>query len=49
MEELDYHVHGKLLYHSVKLYIPQYQRAHVIIESHTLLGPYNTSVTPYCY
>lgn len=37
MEELDYHVHNKLLYHLGKLCIPKGERAHIIREAHTSL------------
>jgi hypothetical protein len=37
VEELDYHVHNKLLYHLGKLCIPKGERAHIIREAHTSL------------
>ena len=36
-EELDYHIHDKLLYHIVKVCIPQSERVRVIREAHTSL------------
>ena len=37
-EELDYHIHDKLLYHLGKIGIPQSERVHhVIREAHTSL------------
>ena len=35
VEELDYHVHNKLLYHLDKLCVPQGERINVIREAHT--------------
>ena len=37
VEELDYHVHNKLLYHLGKLCIPKGEREHIIREAHTSL------------
>jgi hypothetical protein len=37
VEELDYHVHEKFLYHLVKLCIPRDERVHVIREAQTSL------------
>ena len=37
VEELDYHVHNKLLYHLGKLCVPLGERVNVIRESHTSL------------
>ena len=37
VEELDYHVHNKLLYHLGKLCIPQGERVNIIREAHTSL------------
>ena len=34
-EELDYHIHDKLLYHLGKICIPQSERVHVRREAHT--------------
>ena len=36
-EELDYHIHDKLLYHLGKICIPQSEIVHVIREAHTSL------------
>ena len=36
-EELDYHIHDKLLYHLENICIPQSERVHLIRESHTSL------------
>jgi hypothetical protein len=36
-QQLDYHVHGNLLYHLVKLCIPKDERVNVIREAHTSL------------
>ena len=36
-EELDYHVHDKILYHLGKLCIPQGERVNIIRESHYYL------------
>lgn len=35
VEELDYHVHDRLLYHLGKLCIPHDKRVHVIREAHS--------------
>lgn len=37
VEELDYHVHDKLLYHLGKLCIPWGERVNIIREAHTSL------------
>ena len=37
MEEVNYHVHDRLLYHLGKLCIPQAERVHVIREAHSSL------------
>jgi hypothetical protein len=37
VEELDYHVHDKLLYHLSKLCIPQGERVNIIREAHSSL------------
>ena len=37
VEELDYHVHDKLLYHLGKLCIPQGERVNIIREEHSSL------------
>ena len=37
VEELDYHVHDKILYHLGKLCIPQGERVNIIREAHTSL------------
>lgn len=37
IEELDYHVHDKLLYHLGKLCIPQSERVNLIGEARTSL------------
>ena len=37
VEELDYHVHDKLLYHLGKLCIPQGERVNIIREAHSSL------------
>ena len=36
-EELDYHIHDKLLYHLEKICSPQSERGHVIREADTSL------------
>ena len=36
-EELEYHIHDKLLYHIGKICIPQSERVHVIREAHNSL------------
>ena len=36
-EELNYHIHDKLLYHLGKICIPQSERVYVIREAHTSL------------
>lgn len=35
VEEVNYHVHDRLLYHLGNLCIPQGERAHVIMEAHS--------------
>ena len=35
VEEVNYHIHDRLLYHLGKLCIPKTQRAHVIQEAHS--------------
>ena len=56
MEELDYHVHNKLLYHLGKFCIPKGERAHIIREEHTSLiaghfglGKIVAQLQCYCY
>ena len=56
MEDLDYHVHNKLLYHLGKLCIPKGERAHIIREAHTslIVGHFGVGKTiaqlqRYCY
>ena len=56
VEELDYHVHNKLLYHLGKLCIPQGERVNVIIEANTslILGHFDVRkimahLQRYCY
>jgi hypothetical protein len=55
-EELDYHVHGNLLYHLVKICIPRDERENIISEEHTYLisGHFGVGKTVpqlkrYCY
>jgi len=47
VEELDYHVKDRLLYHCGKLYIPQTERVKIIREAHTSLisGHFGVSKT----
>ena len=47
VEELDYHVKDRILYHCGKLYIPQTERAKIIREEHTSLisGHFGVSKT----
>jgi len=47
VEELDYHVKDRLLYHCVKLCIPQIERIKIIREAHTSLisGHFGVSKT----
>ena len=56
VEEINYHVHDKLLYHLGKLCIPQTERAHVVQEAHSsrISGHFGVSkpmvqVQRYCY
>ena len=56
VEDLDYHVHNKLLYHLGKLCIPKGERAHIIREAHTSLiaghfgvGKIVAQLQRYCY
>ena len=55
-EELDYHIHEKLLYHLGKICIPQSERVHVIREAHISLisghfgvGKTVTRLQKFCY
>ena len=47
MEEVNFHVHDRLLYHLGKLCIPQTERAHVIWEAHSsrISGHFGVSKT----
>lgn len=47
VEELDYHVHDNLLYHSGKLCVPQGERVNVTREAHTsiIVGHFSVSKT----
>ena len=56
VEELDYHVHDKFLYHLGKLCVPQGERINIIRESHTslIVGNFGVGKTVpqlqrYCY
>ena len=56
VEEFDYHVQNKLLYHLGKLCIPKGERAHIIREAHTsrIVGHFSVGKTVaqlqrYCY
>jgi hypothetical protein len=56
VEELDYHVHDKLLYHIGKLCIPQGERVDIIREAHSslIVGHFGVCKTManlqrYCY
>jgi hypothetical protein len=56
VEELDYHVHDKLLYHLGKMCIPQGERVNIIREAHSSLiashfgvGKTMTNLQRYCY
>jgi hypothetical protein len=56
VEELDYHVHDKLLYHLGKLCIPQGERVSIIREAHSSLivghfgvGKMVANLKRYCY
>jgi hypothetical protein len=56
VEELDYHVHDKLLYHLRKLCIPQGERVNIIREAHSSLiaghfgvGKMVANLQRYCY
>jgi hypothetical protein len=56
VEELDYHVHDKILYHLGKLCIPQGERVNIIRETHSSLIPGHFGVSKtmanlqrYCY
>ena len=56
VEELDYHVHNKLLYHLGKLCTPKGERAHIIREARTslIVGHFGVGKTVaqlqrYCY
>jgi hypothetical protein len=44
VEELDYHVHDKILYHLSKLCIPQGERVNIIREAHSSLTVVHFSV-----
>ena len=55
-EELDYHIHEKLLHHLGKICIPQSERMHVIKEAHTslILGHFEVrkivaQIQKFCY
>ena len=49
IEELDYHVHEKLLYHLGNLHIPQSERNNLIMEAHTslIIGHFGAGKTIY--
>jgi len=56
VEELDYHVHDKILYHLGKLCIPHGERVNIIMEAHTSLiachfsvGKMVENLQRYCY
>jgi len=56
IEELDYHVHDKILYHLGKLCIPQGERVNIIREAHSSLivvhfgvGKMVANLKRYCY
>jgi hypothetical protein len=56
VEELDYHVHAKILYHLGKLCIPQGERVNIIREEHSSLivgyfgvGKMVGNLQRYCY
>ncbi len=56
VEEVNYHVHDRILYHLGKLCIPQVERVHVIKEAHSSrvsghfgLGKTVAQLQRYCY